>query len=84
MLTATLSNNNQKNNYFKESNYAVVCINEFAKSKGLTSKEAFLYLLNFKGLSFLEEFYDVEHTLSFDDVIDDLTKICHNNGGLIS
>ena len=67
----------------KESDYAVVCINEFAKIKSLNRREAYLYLYNHKGIEFLKDFYDIEHTLSFDDVINDLTVICQNNGGKI-
>ena len=32
---------------------------------------------------FLKEFYDVEHTLSFEEVLDDLTVICRRNGGAV-
>jgi hypothetical protein len=66
-----------------ESDYAVVCISAFAKSKKLTFKQSFLYLLNFKGLDFINEFYDIEHTLPMDDTIEDLTRICQQNGGAI-
>lgn len=65
----------------KPSDYAVVCIQEFARRKGLSPKQAYLYLLAFRGLDFLEEFYDVEHTLSLEEAIDDLTRICSQNGG---
>lgn len=68
---------------FKESNYAVACVNEFARSKSLTSREAYLYLFNFKGIEFIKNNYEIEHTLSFDDVIEDLTIICQKNGGLL-
>ena len=64
--------------------YIVVCINEFAEQKQMETKEAYLYLSEYKGIDFLKEFYDVEHTLSFDDTISDLTKICINNGGSIA
>ena len=30
---------------------------------------------------FLLEYYDVEHTLSIDDTVDDLIKVCQKNGG---
>ena len=33
------------------------------------------------GIEFLKEFYDIERTLSFDDVMDDLATICRKNGG---
>lgn len=64
--------------------YIVVCINEFAEQKQIGTKEAYLYLNKYKGLEFLNEFYDVEHTLSFDDAVDDLTKVCISNGGFIA
>ncbi len=63
--------------------YTVACISEFAKSKMLTKTQAFLYLLEHKALDFLDEFYDVEHTLSFEDAISDMTAICQKNGGKI-
>jgi len=37
----------------------------------------------FKGIDFVDEFYGVEHTLSFDDVVDDLAQYCHKNGGAL-
>jgi hypothetical protein len=64
-------------------NYMVVCINEFASRYNLYSNEAFKYLRNFKGINFLYMNYEVEHTLSIDDAIDDLVLICKNNGGYL-
>ncbi|MBQ7159122.1 MAG: DUF3791 domain-containing protein [Treponema sp.] len=63
--------------------YTVACVNEFAKSKSLTKTQAFFYLLEHKAISFLNEFYDVEHTLSFEDAISDLTHVSQQNGGKI-
>ena len=65
----------------KTVDYAVACVNEFARRKGMTSRAAFLYLYQYQGLKFLQEFYDVEHTLSMEDALDDLENICHQNGG---
>ncbi|MCC8162890.1 MAG: DUF3791 domain-containing protein [Lachnospiraceae bacterium] len=67
----------------KESNYAVACVNEFGKQKNLSPKESYTYLVNYRGIDFLKEFYDVEHLFSFDDVVEDLARICRNNGGAI-
>ena len=64
-------------------NYIVVCINEFALSKNLTEQEAFRYLYANKGIEFLTENYDVEHTLSLQDAVNDLSIVCRNNGGMI-
>lgn len=65
----------------KKIDYSVVCINEFAKKKALSSKEAFLYLDQFAGIVFLEENYEAEHLLSIEDAVEDLELICKNNGG---
>ena len=64
-------------------NYIVVCINEFAERYNLNTRDSYVYLSQNKGIDFLKEFYDVEHTLSFDDVVSDLTSICRKNGGAI-
>ena len=63
--------------------YVMTSIIEFSKRHHLTIREASNYLNRFKGIDFLTEFYDVEHTLSFNDCVDDLTVICQNNGGAI-
>ena len=64
-------------------NYIVVCISEFASRYEMHTKDAYIYLSKNKGIEFLKEFYDVEHTLSFEDVVDDLTAICRKNGGIL-
>ena len=63
--------------------YSVVCISEFASRDGMHVRDAYVYLSLNKGIEFLKDFYDVEHTLSFDDVLDDLTAICRKNGGTV-
>lgn len=63
--------------------YVMAAIIEFARRHGLTIREASNYLVRFKGIEFLTDFYDVEHTLSFNDCIDDLTVVCRNNGGAL-
>lgn len=65
-------------------NYIVVCISEFASRYEMQVRDAYVYLSRNKGIEFLKEFYDVEHTLSFDDVLDDLTAICQKNGGAVN
>ncbi|MBS7272611.1 MAG: DUF3791 domain-containing protein [Fibrobacter sp.] len=63
--------------------YTVACVNEFAANKSLTEKQAFDYLCNHGAMDFLVKFYDVEHTLSFEDAINDLTLVSQQNGGKI-
>lgn len=56
--------------------YIVVCISEFADRHRIHMRDAYVYLSRYKGIDFLKEFYDVEHTLSFEDVLDDLAVVC--------
>lgn len=65
-------------------NYAVVCVNEFAKRHALNPREAFNYLDKFQGIQFLKEHYEIEHTLSIQDAVEDLTLLCRHNGGALS
>lgn len=67
----------------KTINYMVACVSEFAKANQMKQKMAFQFLFRNKGISFLKENYDVEHTLSFEEVIEDLMLICKKNGGSI-
>lgn len=61
--------------------YTVTLINEFAKTYNLTVREASNYLHQYKGLDFLSEHYDAEHLLSLEDTVQDLARICRNQGG---
>jgi hypothetical protein len=63
--------------------YYVLCVSEFAKQKRTNPREAFNYLYAHKGIDFLIECYDAEHTLSLNDAVEDLTIICKNNGGKV-
>ena len=64
--------------------FTVACVNEFANRHNLSSKEAFQYLFQFKGIAFIKENYDVEHTLDFDTILDDLGILCKKNGGQLT
>ena len=64
-------------------NYIIICIDEFAKQKEIKRKDAYNYLKKYKGLDFLNECYEAEHTVSLNDAIEDLTEICKRNGGTI-
>lgn len=64
--------------------YFIAVIGEFATAHSLSGKQAFCYLDTFKGLEFLDRFYNVEHTQPFEDVVDDLTAVCKRQGGQIA
>ena len=63
--------------------YLVCCIGAFAQQFHLTNEAAYRYLYDYKGLAFLEEHYEAEHTFSIEDAVEDLVKICHRHGGEI-
>ena len=64
-------------------NYTIALVNEFAQRYRLSLRDAFDYLYRYGAIAFVKEFYDVEHTLSFFDAVDDCVQICKNNGGLL-
>ena len=64
--------------------YFVICVNEFAKRYNIGAKDAMIYLDKYNGLQFLEDFYDVQHTLSFEETVDSLTIVCQRHGGGLS
>ena len=61
--------------------YIVAVISEFAGAYNMTIREASNYLNRYKGLEFLMEHYEAEHQLSLDDSVQDLARVCYNNGG---
>lgn len=61
--------------------YIVVCVNEFADKLGIDYKQSFNYLNKYKAIKFIKENYEVEHTLSIEDAIEDMAIVARNNGG---
>ncbi len=69
--------------YRKQINYTVACVSEFAHKHGLSLQEAFSFLFTYKAIEFIKDNYEIEHTLSFDDALDDMLMICEKNGGVL-
>lgn len=67
----------------KQINYVVALVSEFAARHNLSKKQAFLFLYDHKAIEFIKENYDIEHTLSFDEAVEDCARICRNNGGIL-
>lgn len=63
--------------------YIIAVISEFAAAHSLNMAQAYRYLERFKGFDFVNRFYNVEHTLPFKDVVEDLTAYCQRNGGAL-
>lgn len=71
----------QANSSASKISYTVACVSSFAASHNLSKKDAFTYLYNNKAIDFLKEHYEIEHTLSLEDAVADMTEICRQNGG---
>lgn len=63
--------------------YIIAIISDFAATHSLTTMQAYRYLERFKGIDFVDRFYEVEHTFSFENVVEDLTAYCHREGGAL-
>lgn len=63
--------------------YMVVCVNEFAERFSVDYRQAFNYLNKYNSIKFLLENYEIEHTLSIDDAIEDMAIIAQKNGGYL-
>ncbi len=64
--------------------FLTACIQAFGRRFAMTRQAAFQYLQQHKALEFLIEFYDVEHLQSMDDTVDDMVRICQQNGGALA
>ena len=61
--------------------FLVAVVTEFANRFGISQDNAYNYIRQYKGLDFYFNHYNVLHTLSFDDNVDDLIQVCANHGG---
>ena len=64
--------------------YITMCIFLFASRFKMSVVDAIGYLLDFKGIGFLEENYEIEHTLPIDDTMEALRMVCAREGGYVS
>lgn len=58
-------------------------IRTFANRFDLTRQAAYQYLLKYNGLSFLIDYYDVEHLQDVEETVDDLVVKCKQQGGFL-
>ena len=64
--------------------YMVTCIGDFAAQHAMTPSAAYMFLKKYRGLSFLTDCYDVEHTQSIQTAVDDMMEVCARNGGRLA
>ena len=74
---------NVKSKINNEIYYFIMILNTISKKYNLFIYEVYEYVNRYKGIEFLQEFYDVEHTLNTDDVVEDVLAICKKNGGFL-
>lgn len=65
----------------KSVSFLMSVINYYSKTKGISLGAAYRYLNRFKGLEYLNNYIEIERTLSFDDIAKNLSTVCANNGG---
>lgn len=63
--------------------YIIAVINGFSKRYGLSEKQAYLYIRAHKGVGFIEENYNIIHTLDFNEAIESVALYCRKTGGTI-
>lgn len=61
--------------------YIIALVNEFGKKFGLTDRQAYNYIRNHKGISFIETNYGIIHTLDFNEAVDSVAAYCRRTGG---
>ena len=61
----------------------MACVSELASRHNMKQKGDFQFLFKYKAIEFLKENYDIEHTLSFDEAVEDMLIICQKNGGVL-
>ena len=74
-------------NKFRETknriDYTVMIVRDFADAHSMSPRQAHSYLRRYKAMDYMEQFYDVEHTLSPSDTVETLDIISRKNGGTI-
>ena len=63
--------------------YIVIFISEFARCFGLSALQAYRYLNRYKAIDFLDEQYNVAHTQSFEDMVQNMAGYCQRHGGAL-
>ena len=61
--------------------YLVIFIGEFARQYKISVGQSYQYLRQYKALDFLEQQYDVAHTMGFAYMVNTMSEYCKRNGG---
>ena len=61
----------------------VMSIGEFGRAYSLSPSDAYAYLKKYKGLAYLDDYHEPLSCLPMESLVDDLAKVCRNNGGML-
>ena len=61
----------------------VMSIGEFGRTHALSSSDAYVYLKKYKGLEYLDKYHVSLSCFPIESLVDDLSKVCRNNGGIL-
>lgn len=64
--------------------FLVALVSEFAFRLNLSQDEAYNYMREYKGLDYYFKHYNILHTLSFEENVDDMIQVCANHGGRLA
>ncbi len=63
--------------------FLVALVSELAAHLGISQDTAYNYIREYKGLEYYFKHYNILHTLSFEENVEDILQVCANNGGLL-
>ncbi|MDR0842741.1 MAG: DUF3791 domain-containing protein [Acidobacteriota bacterium] len=63
--------------------WLVEVLASFARTHGISRKQAYEFASESGALDFIIRHYEVEHQLSFEDVLDDIEAVSSRNGGVL-
>lgn len=61
--------------------YIIALVNEFAKRFSMPDRQAFNYISQHDGVTFIERNYGIIHTLDFREAVDSVAAYCRRSGG---
>lgn len=61
--------------------FLVALVSEFAVHLGISQDVAYNYMREHHGLEYYFKHYNILHTLSFEENVEDMLQVCANNGG---
>lgn len=64
--------------------YLICCIGAFAERFSISNGQAYRYLKQYQGLAYLQKHYNIVHTFSIDDAVEDCAHICSRHGGALT